>query len=148
MTGLCDGLGLASSPLLSWDSNHEVQRVLLLLTFHFMLPILDSSKTAFQKFHLVTSEVRVHISVHTRAAEHYDTLSNTTWLLHRSYQQIQVQGQPWCTYQKLTLPASCSQHDFQSRLPIISSNFVYCCRASGQSKKEPRCAQHCTKMLN
>lgn len=71
---LCDGFGLAPSPLLSWvancESNHEVQRVLFLLTFHFMLPILDSSKTAFQKFHLfsVTSEVKVHISVHIRDA--------------------------------------------------------------------------------
>lgn len=41
-----------------------------------------------------------------------------------------------------------SQHDFKSRLPIIGSNFVYYCRASGQTKKEPHCAQRCTKMLN
>jgi len=52
------------------EPNHGVQRVLFLLTSHFMLPILDRSKTAFQKFHLflVTSEVRVHISVRIRDA--------------------------------------------------------------------------------
>lgn len=44
----------------------------------------------------------------TSSTEHYDTLSETTGLLHCSYQQIQVQGQPWCTYWKLILPASCS----------------------------------------
>lgn len=82
------------------------------------------------------------------SAEHDDALSDTTGLLHCAYQQIQVQGQPWCTYWKLTLPVSCSQHDFKSRLPIISSNFFYYCRASQQTKKEPHCARRCTKMLN
>lgn len=71
-----------------------------------------------------------------------------TGLLHCSYQHTRVQGQPWCTHWKLTLPVSCSQHGFKPRLPIISSCFVYYCGASGQTKKEPHCAQHRTEMLN
>lgn len=71
-----------------------------------------------------------------------------TGLLHCSYQHTQVQGQPWCTHWKLTLPVSCSQHSFKPRLPIISSYFVYYCGTSGQAKKEPHCAQHRTEMLN
>lgn len=54
------------------------------------------------------------------SAEHCDTLSDTTGLLHCSYQQTQVQGQPRCTYWKLTLPVSCSQHDFKSRLHLLA----------------------------
>lgn len=71
-----------------------------------------------------------------------------TGLLYCSYQHTRVQGQPWCTHWKLTLPVSCSQHGFKPRLPIISSYFVYYCGASGQAKKEPHCAQHHTEMLN
>lgn len=71
-----------------------------------------------------------------------------TGLLHCSYQHTRVQGQPWCTDWKLTLPVSCSQHGFKPRLPIISSYFVYYCGASGQTKKEPHCAQRHTEMLN
>lgn len=41
-----------------------------------------------------------------------------TGLLHCSYQHTGVQGQPWCTHWKLTLPVSCSQHSFKPRLPI------------------------------
>lgn len=42
------------------ESDHEFQRVVFFLTFHFMLPSLDCSKTAFQKFPLffITSKVR------------------------------------------------------------------------------------------
>lgn len=67
---LCDSFGLAPLPLLSCmakcESDHEFQRVVFFLTFHFMLPSLDCSKTAFQKFPLffITSKVRVYISVH------------------------------------------------------------------------------------
>lgn len=71
-----------------------------------------------------------------------------TGLLHCSYQHTRVQGQPWCTHWKLTLPGSCSQHSFKPRLPVISSYFVYHHGASGQTKKEPHCAQRHTEMLN
>lgn len=87
---LCDGFGLAPSPLLSWvakcESNHEVQRVLFLLTFHFMLLILDRSKAAFQKFHLflVSSEVRVHISVHFHGSRLLQ--KDNAELIHRTTQ--------------------------------------------------------------
>lgn len=71
-----------------------------------------------------------------------------TGLLHCSYQHTRVQGQPWCTHWKLTLPVFCSQHSFKPRLPIISSYFVYYCGASEPTKKEPHCAQHRAERLN
>jgi len=47
------------------------------------------------------------------SAERCDALPDTSGLLRGPYQQTQVQGQPWCTYWKLTLPASRSQHNFK-----------------------------------